>query len=171
MNAVVCVGCVELGDRRVPGSSDLATNNISRSRGGGKTVKLLFKFLCPDQHSGRNKRYKGKDRSVHPSHGRGKRRGERHGKDQEADGEAQPDAGWYDLCSKLAGQEPECNRRKHTWSRLRSVGNSAKDCIENSIRAKTEISSASLDARTTDAEIAALIDNTEVSLGENHLSS
>ena len=70
--------------------------------------------------------------------------------------------------SSAVGSKREC--RKHTWSRRRSVGNSAKDWIENSMRAKTEISSASLDASTTDAEIAALIDRTEVNLGRHGTS-
>ena len=51
-----------------------------------------------------------------------------------------------------------------TWSRRRSIGKSAKDWMEKSIRAKTDMSSTSREAKTTEAEIAAFVDNTEESL-------
>ena len=44
------------------------------------------------------------------------------------------------------------------------MGRSANIWIEKSIRAKTEISSRSREARTTDADMAAFMDRTEVNL-------
>ena len=44
------------------------------------------------------------------------------------------------------------------------MGNNAKDCTENRINPKTDRSSGNLDARTTEDDMAAFIDNTEVSL-------
>lgn len=44
------------------------------------------------------------------------------------------------------------------------IGNSAKDSTENSVSANTATFVESREARTTDAEMAAFIDSTEVSL-------
>jgi len=51
-----------------------------------------------------------------------------------------------------------------TWMRRRSIGKSAKASTENSMSANTARSSCRREASTTAAEIAALIDSTEVSL-------
>lgn len=51
-----------------------------------------------------------------------------------------------------------------TWIRCRNIGKSAKASTENSISAKTDRSSCRREANTTTAEIAALIESTEVSL-------
>jgi len=48
--------------------------------------------------------------------------------------------------------------------RVRKIGKRANIWIENSIRAKTEISSCSREARTTDPDIAAFMERTEVNL-------
>lgn len=50
------------------------------------------------------------------------------------------------------------------WMRRRNIGKSAKASTENSISAKTARSSCRREASTTAAEIAALIESTEVSL-------
>lgn len=68
--------------------------------------------------------------------------------------------GW----GQLDNEVPRTMDITGTWSRRRSIGKSAKDWMEKSIKAKTEMSSTSRDARTTDAEIAPFIDNTEDSL-------
>lgn len=46
--------------------------------------------------------------------------------------------------------------------RMRKMGNNAKDCTENSVRANTAILVDSRDARTTDADMAAFIERTNV---------
>ena len=51
-----------------------------------------------------------------------------------------------------------------TWRRRRRSGKSANASMETSMSAKTETSSTRRDARTTDAEIAALTDSTDVNL-------
>ena len=53
-----------------------------------------------------------------------------------------------------------------TSKRVLKIGNRANIWIENSIKAKTEISSRSRDASTTAADIAAFIERTDVSLKE-----
>ena len=69
------------------------------------------------------------------------------------------------LCTNVRKVELEAWKlRARTWSCRRNVGNNAKDEMENNISAKTEMSSASLDARTTEAAMAAFIDRTEVNL-------
>jgi len=49
---------------------------------------------------------------------------------------------------------PPCNLR-------RSIGNRANDCTENRDNANTEMSSVKRDARTTEDDMAALMDRTE----------
>ena len=54
----------------------------------------------------------------------------------------------------------------------RKAGKNANNCIEKSTSAKTEISSGRREASTTEADIAAFIDNTDVNLrsgGEDQL--
>lgn len=53
-----------------------------------------------------------------------------------------------------------------TWMRRRNIGKSAKASTENSISAKTARSSCRREASTTTAEIAALIESTEVNLSQ-----
>ena len=53
-----------------------------------------------------------------------------------------------------------------TCRRRRSKGNSANASMENSMSANTEMSSTSRDANTTEAEIAAFTDMTDVNLAK-----
>lgn len=55
-------------------------------------------------------------------------------------------------------------KAERTCRRWRSMGNSAKAWTANKIRAKTAKSSDRREARTTEDEIAAFIDRTDVSL-------
>ena len=48
------------------------------------------------------------------------------------------------------------------------MGNNAKDCTENRINPKTDRSSGNLDARTTEDDMAAFMDNTEVNLEQGN---
>ena len=51
-----------------------------------------------------------------------------------------------------------------TCIRRRSIGKSAKDCTENRMSPKTERSSDNLEASTTEDDMAAFMESTEVSL-------
>lgn len=53
---------------------------------------------------------------------------------------------------------------RRTCRRRRKRGNITKDCTENRIRAKTEMSLCKRDARTTEDEMAAFMDSTDVNL-------
>jgi hypothetical protein len=68
------------------------------------------------------------------------------------------------LCLVDENCAPEKNNSKGTCKRRLSNGNSAKTCTENKIRENTAISLVKREARTTDEEIAAFIDSTDVSL-------
>jgi hypothetical protein len=54
-----------------------------------------------------------------------------------------------------------------TCKRLRSIGYNAKSCTENKMNAKTDRSSDKREANTTDDDIAAFKDSTEVNLISN----
>lgn len=51
-----------------------------------------------------------------------------------------------------------------TSNRALKIGRSANTCIENNMRANTEMSSCKRDARTTEADMAAFMDRTDVNL-------
>ena len=51
-----------------------------------------------------------------------------------------------------------------TCMRRRNIGKSANDCTENKINPNTDRSSGNREARTTEDDIAAFMDKTEVSL-------
>ena len=60
--------------------------------------------------------------------------------------------------------EKEAIKSSFTCKRRRSIGNSAKDKIENNTSANTDTLVERRDANTTDADTAAFIDKTDESL-------
>jgi hypothetical protein len=64
----------------------------------------------------------------------------------------------------ITGLNKEMGRSKRTCKRCRSIGNKAKSCTEHRIRAKTARSLDRREARTTEDEIAAFMESTDVNL-------
>lgn len=87
------------------------------------------------------------------------------------DCERDPDERWRCLSHLPQIHAHGKDTKRTTCRRTRMIGNSAKDCTENRVSANTDTFVESRDARTTDAEIAAFIERTEVSLGQGNSGS